>query len=608
VVFLDCPVSIKEHRLNWFFAPIWHNVHIMNDMWSAVYCAKPRKGKCQPAGSLVLMADGSWKKIEEVAIGDKVLSPTLNGKAEIANVVSTNFWFSDENYCFKNLKGDVLFNCSSNHLVPVTYRTVSRKVSNRSLDRVLYLASDLYKKTKATFHFHNINLIQGCFIESFSEPLSLPVDPYILGVFLGDGCFYYNDTRDNKNGQIKQRLSITSMDTEIIEAVSEKYSYMSSRKKQNQQAHEYDFSINGFFAKHLTLLGLRGFGSGTKFVPSSYKKSFWKHRLELLAGLIDTDGFVSSKGGIEITLKSKRLIDDICFITRSLGGKARLVEVKKKCGNNGVVGIYYKTYINLGKMSKYLFLRCKRKRDRFSLFCNKKDVTHRRFFIEKISACKVYGFTLDSSQNLYITDNFVVTHNSWLTLSHAYTLDRGQNDEPRFPVDCDRVYFSAGSFAKGLAKKYPAGTAFILDDAGLNLFSREAMTRTVIDVAKIFQSIRFKNYIILLSLPAYNMLDKAIRTLMCCYIQPNSIDPKSMMVRAGVRHLKYDPHDGIVYRRKPIRVLKDNNTWLNYEVRQHVSVNEVWFDAPPKELRVAYEEKKAKCLGDYYDSVAKDII
>lgn len=197
---------------------------------------------------------------------------------------------------------------------------------------------------------------------------------------------------------------------------------------------------------------------------------------------------------------------------------------------------------------------------------------------------------------------------SWLTLSHAWTLDRGSNDEPRFPVNCDRVFFSAGSFAKGLAKNYPAGTAFILDDAGLNLFSREAMRRTVIDVAKIFQSIRFKNYIILLSLPSYTMLDKAVRTLMGAYIQPNVIDMKTMRVRAGVRFLRYDPHDGVVYRQKPVRILKNNNTWLNYEVKQHINVNEVWFDAPPKELREAYEEKKSRCLGEYYDGIARDII
>jgi len=197
---------------------------------------------------------------------------------------------------------------------------------------------------------------------------------------------------------------------------------------------------------------------------------------------------------------------------------------------------------------------------------------------------------------------------SWLTLQHAWILDRGSNDKPRFPINCDRVYFSASEFAKGLAKKAPAGTVHILDDAGLNLFSREAMTRTVIDVAKIFQSIRYKNYIILLSLPAYTMLDKAVRTLMGAYVQPNEIDDKTMRVRAGVRFLNYDPKEGHVYPKKPTRILTNKNTWLNYEVKEHIDVNEIWFDAPPKKLRVAYEKKKDRCLGEYYDGVAKDMI
>jgi len=197
---------------------------------------------------------------------------------------------------------------------------------------------------------------------------------------------------------------------------------------------------------------------------------------------------------------------------------------------------------------------------------------------------------------------------SWLTLSHAHTLDRGENDKPRFPTDCSRVYFSAGSFAKGLAKKYPSGTVFILDDAGLNLFSREAMSRTVIDVAKIFQSVRYKNYIILLSLPSYNMLDKAVRTLMGAYVQPNKIDADTRRVRAGVRFLNYNPHKGEVYQQKPTRVFSNKNTWMNYEVKEHVDVNEIWFDAPPEELITAYEKKKERCLGEYYDGVARDIL
>ena len=104
------------------------------------------------------------------------------------------------------------------------------------------------------------------------------------------------------------------------------------------------------------------------------------------------------------------------------------------------------------------------------------------------------------------------------------------------------------------------------------------------------------------------MLDKAVRTLMGAYVQPNRIDDKTMRVRAGVRFLNYDPKEGHVYPQKPTRVFTDKNTWMNYEVKEHIDVNEIWFDAPPKELRDAYEEKKDRCLGEYYDRVAKDMI
>lgn len=197
---------------------------------------------------------------------------------------------------------------------------------------------------------------------------------------------------------------------------------------------------------------------------------------------------------------------------------------------------------------------------------------------------------------------------SWLTLRHAWDLDRGENGKPRFPLDCSRVYFSAGDFAKGLAGKWPNGTVHILDDAGLNLFSREAMTKSVMDVAKIFQSVRFKNYIILMSLPSFNMLDKAVRTLIGAYIQPNRIDAKRKMVRAGVRFLNYDPIKGDLYRQKPVRSFVAEDTWLGYNVKNNIDVNEMWFDAPPKELTMAYEDKKDRCLGEYYDKTAASIV
>ena len=195
---------------------------------------------------------------------------------------------------------------------------------------------------------------------------------------------------------------------------------------------------------------------------------------------------------------------------------------------------------------------------------------------------------------------------SVLSLGLADVLDRGENGLPRFSLD--RVYFSAGEFARGLAGKYPKGTVHILDDAGLNLFSREAMTRIVMDVAKILQSVRHKGPIIIVSLPYLKLLDKVARNLAECYIQPNYIDRANRRTRAGVRYLELIPTSGETIHRKPTRLLSSSNNWLGYEIRNVREYHELWFDAPSKELISAYLVKKERCLDELYQKIVAAIV
>ncbi len=78
---------------------------------------------CQPAGSKVLMSDGTFKNIEEVKVGDKVLSPQHNGTNTFATVTDVTKWMSKENYVVKMSSGTKkeLYTCSSNHLIPFYY-------------------------------------------------------------------------------------------------------------------------------------------------------------------------------------------------------------------------------------------------------------------------------------------------------------------------------------------------------------------------------------------------------------------------------------------------------------------------------------------------------
>lgn len=194
---------------------------------------------------------------------------------------------------------------------------------------------------------------------------------------------------------------------------------------------------------------------------------------------------------------------------------------------------------------------------------------------------------------------------SWLDLSMAETLDRSEVDVDRFSID--RVYFSAAEFAEGMAKKHPRGTVHVFDDVGLHLFSREAMTRTVRDIAKIFQSIRYKNYILLLSLPGFGMLDKVVRELVDAYIQPVGIDYELCRNECKFHWLQTNPMKGKIYSHKLSVMVPAIHPLLDYKTMERRKFETIWIDKPSDKLARQYEKKKQDFMGEYYRETAADI-
>lgn len=75
--------------------------------------------RCQPAGSKVLMANGTWKSIENVKVGDEVISPQEDGSSNFAKVIKTAEWDCDEIYDVLDENKNRLYSCSYNHRIPL---------------------------------------------------------------------------------------------------------------------------------------------------------------------------------------------------------------------------------------------------------------------------------------------------------------------------------------------------------------------------------------------------------------------------------------------------------------------------------------------------------
>lgn len=163
-------------------------------------------------------------------------------------------------------------------------------------------------------------------------------------------------------------------------------------------------------------LGLENKKAKDKFVPDIYKFSSIEDRLEILRGILDTDGTVKKSGSVTFTTISKKLALDVCDIVRSLGGKATINirdrRNKKNCfiKNRKIQArhISYSVYINLPENMNPFYIT--RKSNRFSC----KYMHHVGIkSIEPICEKEVKCILIDSPEHLYLTDNFIVTHNTF---------------------------------------------------------------------------------------------------------------------------------------------------------------------------------------------------
>jgi hypothetical protein len=108
-----------------------------------IVCGRERLGKCCPAGTKVMIVNGEWKNIEDIKIGDEVLSPQLDGSYIYAKVSEVHNWFSSDIYDIYELhrQKKKLYSCAGNHLIPINEKRNGKwEVQN-------YEAQELAKKS-----------------------------------------------------------------------------------------------------------------------------------------------------------------------------------------------------------------------------------------------------------------------------------------------------------------------------------------------------------------------------------------------------------------------------------------------------------------------------
>jgi phosphate starvation-inducible PhoH-like protein len=272
-----------------------------------------------------------------------------------------------------------------------------------------------------------------------SEPVRLaardvPMDPYALGLLLGDGCLTGATTPTFATADAEPVLAL-ERELDGIELVHKSaYDYT----LRNVAGGRGGVIVSNPVTVTLRDLGICGTRSHTKFVPEVYLWNSASTRLALLQGLLDTDGGPVTQAGrtcrVQYTTTSERLRDDVIFLVRSLGGVAysrtRKAEGRKPGFARGrEIGYNHDAFVLDIRLPEGMMpFRLPRKRDAFVEAGGGGRPTRFIESIEPAGTEETLCIRVEAEDSLYVTDDFLVTHN---TLNDSFViLDEAQNTTP----------------------------------------------------------------------------------------------------------------------------------------------------------------------------------
>jgi hypothetical protein len=365
-------------------------------------------GKVQPVDANVLTPFG-WKAIGTLRVGSKICA--IDGS--VCDVIGVHPQGIIDAYQVTMSDGGKT-EVGLEHLwlaweANKTKKKAGKKTTGES-SALIYTTADIKKRmerksTKIRFAVPVTDAV--AFNVSCRRPRA--IDPYLLGLLLGDG-------------HLGAVVGVTSMDREIgdfLYVISSQDCTETTDQRSRASAFNFIGEFKKRLATHLDKLGLRGKHSHEKFVPREYLWGPTDIRRSLLQGLMDTDGWVEPKRCAFYCTTSPQLRDDVKFLAQSLGCVVTI------CEKNSTYT--YKGEKLSGKKAYTLRIKSKEPETLFRLSRKRtiaKHIDHQTDgrWIEKISfKRRVEGVCIAVSHpsRLYITDDFIVTHNTEASLGRA---------------------------------------------------------------------------------------------------------------------------------------------------------------------------------------------
>lgn len=369
-------------------------------------------GKCLGKDTPVLMYDGTIKKVQDIVVGDQLMGPDSKPR----NVLSLARG-QETMYKVIPTRGGNTFTCNESHILSLKCSYTPRRGKKYVKDKVFNLSIkeflDIGKSTREKI----LRLYRTAV--DFPNQQSLEIDPYIYGLWLGDGT--------------SGKAELSNKDKEIVESWCN-YGQILGMKINvydedrcpryiltNGQTGGKPNELKNFFDKSLTI--------GHKRILHKYKTASREDRLKLLAGIIDTDGYkVPKVNTIEITTKYQDLAEDYAFICRSLGFRTSISK-KEHCKFEDTYHEAYTVRFS-GELS---IIPSKLQRKRSTESFKDGDPLKTSFKLENIGLGDYYGFTIDGD-HLFLLGDFTVTHNT--TDARIFAREIESNESNIVEINC----------------------------------------------------------------------------------------------------------------------------------------------------------------------------
>ena len=368
---------------------------------------------CHIKGTKVMLSDGRLANVEDVMVGDELMGPDGTPRKVLERHTGIDNMYR---VTPKNGHEQIV---NSNHIIyghkqdyygsePVEFE----------MTPIQYM-EEMKKNPKRKYHY---SLIRPDFID-FKKKEVL-IDPYVMGLWLGDG-----DSR---------QTAFSSNDKEVIDFIDSYGSthglYPKHYEIKGTNCITIHLSSGKRRAKNWMLDELRRLNVlNNKHIHDDYVYTDRESRLKLLAGLIDTDGSYSEKKrSIEITQHEsrKQIIDKAAFIARSLGMRVSVSSrISKDRHLNGKLvrggEVQWRLVILNGHEAIPTLIKRKQSKNRSGVLKNENST---RFDVSYYGVDEYYGFTVDKD-NLFLIDDFTIVHNSFKDILQAWQIARPSVEE-----------------------------------------------------------------------------------------------------------------------------------------------------------------------------------